>query len=76
MGKIEKLNLNLEDQKCFNIDPRYKNINKINDVFLNCYYDTVDLNIKFQNLINDTINDFSRYTFFYVNYLIKKKFKN
>ena len=72
--KIGKLNLNLEEAKNVfrTLSPKYKNINKINDVFLNCYYDSADLNIKFENLINDTTNDFSRYTFFYVNYLLKK----
>ena len=72
--KIGKLNLNLEEAKNVfrTLSPKYKNINKINDVFLNCYYDSADLNIKFENLINDTTNYFSRYTFFYVNYLLKK----
>ena len=72
--KIEKLNLNLyEAKKVFqNSSPKYKNINKINSVFLNCYYDSNNLDSKFENLINDPNTDYSRYTFFYVNSLLNK----
>ena len=72
--KIEKLNLNLyEAKKVFqNSSPKYKNINKINSVFLNCYYDSNKLDSKFENLINDPNTDYSRYTFFYVNSLLNK----
>ena len=72
--KVEnsKLNYN-EAQKIFqSINPKYKNIKKINDTFLNCYFDTIHVDAKFLNLINDQTTDFSRYTFFYANYLLKK----
>ena len=73
---IEKSKFNFEQsKKTFNIDPRFKNINKINDVFLNCYYDTVNSDLQFQNLINNDTTDFSRYTYFYVDYLLKKNLK-
>ena len=72
--KVEnsKLNYN-EAQKIFqSINPKYKNIKKINDTFLNCYFDLINTDEKFLNLINDQTTDFSRYTFFYANYLLKK----
>ena len=72
--KIEKSNLNFnEANEVFQqISPRYKNIKKINDVFLNCYFDTKNAEVQFKNLINDQNTDFSRYTFFYIDYLLKK----
>ena len=73
--KIEKSKLNFtEAQNVFKlINPKYKNIKKINNVFLNCYFDTTNLEMEFRNLINEKDTDFSRYTFFYANYLIKKE---
>ena len=71
---VEKSKLNYDDAKqVFKlISPKYKNIKKINDVFLNCYFDTSNVNEKFLRLTNDQTTDFSRYTFFYANYLFKK----
>ena len=64
--KIEKSKLNFtEAQNVFKlIKPKYKNIKKINNVFLNCYFDTQNLEMEFRNLINEKDTDFSRYTFF------------
>ncbi len=72
--QVDKLKLNyVESQKIFQlISPKYKNIKRINNVFLNCYFDTPNTDAKFQNLINDKTTDFSRYTFFYANYLQEK----
>ena len=72
--QIEKFNLNYNEanEKFKSINPRYENIKKINNIFLNCYFDTKNLETEFQNLISDKTTDFSRYTFFYANYLFKK----
>ncbi len=72
--QIEKLKLSHEEamEKFELISPKYKNIKKINNVFLNCYFNTANVETDFQNLINDKTTDFSRYTFFYSNYLLKK----
>ena len=72
--QVEKSKLNYNEAKEIfqRISPKYKNIKKINNVFLNCYFDTPNVETKFQNLINDQTTDFSRYTFFYANYLLKK----
>ena len=76
--QVEKFKLNFnEAQSVFqSINPKYKNLKKINNVFLNCYFDTLNVETKFLNLINDKTTDFSRYTFFYVDYLLKKNFLN
>ncbi len=72
--QVEKSKLSYnEAQEIFkSISPKYTNIKKINDVFLNCYFDTSYTDSKFLILVNDQKTDFSRYTFFYVNYLLKK----
>ena len=72
--QVEKFNLNYYEanEKFKLISPQFKNIKKINNIFLNCYFDTKNLEKEFQNLINDKTTDFSRYTFFYANYLHKK----
>ncbi len=76
--QIEKFKLNYEEaNRVFQlINPKYQNLKKINNVFLTCYFDTLNAESNFQNLINDKKTDFSRYTFFYADYLLKKdKFK-
>ena len=72
--QIEKSNLNYNEaiEKFQSISPQHKNIKRINNIFLSCYFDTVNVQTEFQNLINDKTTDFSRYTFFYSNYLLKK----
>ncbi len=72
--QIEKLNLDYfeANEKFKSINPMYENIKKINNIFLNCYFDTKNLETDFQNLIRNKTTDFSRYTFFYANYLYKK----
>ena len=72
--KIEKFKLNIiEAEAVFEtLDPKFKNIKEINNVFLNCYFDNKNTQIKFDNLINNKATNFSRYNFFYANYLLKK----
>ena len=72
--KIKESNLNYNEAiKIFNsMDSRYMNLKKINKMFLNCYFETPNLEANYQRLINDDATDFSRYTFFYVDYLLKK----
>ena len=72
--QVEKFNLNFDEanKKFKSISPQYKNLKKINNIFLNCYFDTKNLETEFQKLIDDKTADFSRYTFFYTNYLLKK----
>ena len=72
--QIEKSNLNYNEaiEKFQSISPQHKNIKRINNVFLSCYFDNANVQAEFQNLIDDKTTDFSRYTFFYSNYLLKK----
>ena len=72
--KVEESGLNYEEASAVFklINPKYKNIKKINNVFLNCYFDTTNVEVEFKKLVNDINTDFSRYAFFHANYLLKK----
>ncbi len=76
--KIKKFELDYEEAKTVfeTLDSKYTNINQINNIFLSCYYDDKNAQNKFEKLINNKKTNFSRYTFFYVNYLFKKNLTN
>jgi len=54
------------------IPERYHNLKKIQNSFLQCYFDTSKAQIAFEQLINNEDSDFSRYNFFFANYLLFK----
>ena len=54
------------------IPDRYYNLKRIQNSFLQCYFDTSKTQIAFEQLMNDEDSDFSRYDFFFVNYLLFK----
>ena len=74
--KIEKDKLNFyEANSLFDkLDPRFNNIKKIQKVFVSCYFDTPNSNLEFEKLISNKSTNFSRYSFFYIDQLIKKGF--
>ena len=43
-------------------------------VFVSCYFDTPNSNLEFEKLISNKSTNFSRYSFFYIDQLIKKGF--
>ena len=66
LGNLEFSEANMILNK---IDPKYKNLKKIQGAFLNCYYEQPNTSLVFNNLINNESTDFSRYNFFFANYL-------
>ena len=46
-------------------------LSNISETFQRCYLNDKSTNIFFSKLINDPRNDYSRYTFFYLSYLIE-----
>ena len=54
------------------VPERYHNLKKIQNSFLQCYFDTSKTQIAFEQLMNNEDSDFSRYNFFLVNYLLFK----
>ena len=47
------------------LDERFENLKKIQNVFLNCYFNDPNTDKLFQELISNNKTDFSRYNFFY-----------
>ncbi len=54
------------------VPERYRNLKKIQNSFLQCYFDTSKAQIAFEQLMNNEDSDFSRYNFFFANYLLFK----
>ena len=54
------------------VPERYHNLKKIQNSFLQCYFDTSKTQIAFEQLMNNEDSDFSRYNFFLANYLLFK----
>ena len=71
-ANINNLSFSDSIQMLNKIDNRFDNIKKIQKAFLNCFYDTDQTNESFNTLISNTNVDFSRYYFFYSNYLLSK----
>ncbi len=62
--KLNKATENLEK-----LDNRFQNLKKIQKVFLNCFYNSSKTEFLFDELISNKKTDFSRYNYFYANYL-------
>jgi len=54
------------------VPTRYKNIKKVQNTFLHCYFDTGTAQDSFKELVESENHNFSRYNFFLVNYLLHK----
>ena len=60
-----------EQNKISKIKNKFGNFSFINEVFQKCYLNDKDTKTYFKNLINSQTEDYSRYIFFYINYLIE-----
>ena len=47
------------------LDQRFENLKKIQNVFLNCFYKSLNINNSFRELLSNKRIDFSRYNYFY-----------
>ena len=70
---VNDLNKNQALIRLNRFDNRFENLKKIQNVFVNCFFDSNETNFFFEKLINDKKTDFSRYSYFYANYLHSKK---
>ena len=50
------------------LDKRFENLKKIQNVFLNCYYNSPNINELFIELISNNKINFSRYSYFHASY--------
>jgi tetratricopeptide (TPR) repeat protein len=60
-----------EENKISKVKNKYGNFSFINEVFQRCYLNDKNTKTYFDNLINSQNEDYSRYIFFYINYLIE-----
>ena len=51
----------------------HNNLQFVQNTFAHCYLDTSNTEKEFQNIINNEKSNFSRYHFFFANYLVNKK---
>ena len=65
---FEKASLSLSQ-----LDTRFENLNKIQKVFLNCYFNLSQTEEVFEDLVSEQKTDFSRYNYFYALFLKKTK---
>ncbi len=60
-----------QENKILNDKKNFGQLSIISETFQRCYLNDKDTSIYFSNLINNTEADYTRYTFFYLNYLIE-----
>ena len=51
------------------LDERFENLKKIQNVFLNCYFGSSDIDELFTEITSNSKTDFSRYNYFHASYL-------
>ena len=51
------------------IDERFENFKKIQNIFLNCYFDSSNTENLYKELISNKKTDFSRYNYFYASFM-------
>ena len=66
---LENSNLEEARKRIDNLDNRFENLKKIQNVFLNCYFSSKDTGLLFDKLISNEKTDFSRYNYFYAKHL-------
>jgi tetratricopeptide (TPR) repeat protein len=62
-----------KNKKILNYKKNFGNLSLISETFQRCYLNDEKTEAVFLNLINNQQGDYSRYIFFYLNYLIDKK---
>ena len=61
-----------ENKQILSNDNTLGNLSLINKIFYNCYLGDKQTQTHFENLVNSDEVDYSRYIFFYINYLIEQ----
>ena len=62
-----------KENKILKNNKNFGKLSTISEIFQRCYLDDEVTDKYFYNLINDPRNDYSRYTYFYLSYLIESK---
>ena len=69
---FNNLNFIQAEKKINEINLKYKNLKRIQNAFLHCYYDTKKTEEFFEKLRLSNDTDFSRYSYFYLVHLFEK----
>jgi tetratricopeptide (TPR) repeat protein len=62
-------NLNQASLELKKLDKRFENLKKIQNIFLNCYFNNSNTSALFTEIISNQKTDFSRYNYFHASYL-------
>ena len=68
-SSLNNYELNKATEYLEKLDNRFKNLKKIQKVFLNCFYNSGKTESLFDELVSNQKTDFSRYNYFYAKYL-------
>ncbi len=68
-SNLENSNLEQASFSLNSLDKRFNNLIKIQNIFLNCFYNSNKTDELFKKLINNQKTDFSRYNYFYAKFL-------
>ncbi len=67
-SSLDNFNLNQASFELNKLDKRFENLRKIQNVFLNCYFNSSETINLFEQLTSNKKTDFSRYNYFYASY--------
>ena len=68
-SNLEGSNLNGAKLELKKLDKRFENLKRIQNVFLNCFFESSNTGNLFNQLTKDIQTDFSRYSYFYASYV-------
>lgn len=72
-SSLSNLNFDKAKFETEKLDKNFENFKKIQNIFLNCYFNQPNTNTLFLKLISNQKTDFSRYKYFYALYLVSNK---
>ena len=67
-SNLKSVDINYATLQLKKLDKRFENLKKIQNVFLNCYYNSSNTNQLFIELNSNMKTDFSRYNYFHASY--------
>jgi len=68
-SNLKSNNLNNSMIEINKIDERFENLKKIQNIFLNCYFDSSNTENLYKELVSNKKTDFSRYNYFYASFM-------
>ncbi len=69
-SSLKSLDINRASLELKKLDKRFDNLKSIQNVFLNCYFKSLNTNSLFEELTSNKKTDFSRYKYFHASYAI------